>query len=125
MSTTNRPININPLTIRLPVMAVVSILHRISGILVFLLIPILLSALGKSLASPEGLAQIKDAWSAPLVQLFIWALVGSIIFHLIAGIRHLLMDMHMGDSLMAGRWGARIVIICSLLVFIGAYWVWG
>lgn len=120
-----RPININPLTIRLPVMALVSIMHRISGILVFLLIPLLLGALGRSLASPEGLAQVKEAASAPLAQLFVWAMVGAIIFHLFAGIRHLLMDMHIGDSLMAGRWGARIVILCALLAFIGAFWFWG
>ncbi len=122
---TNRPININPLTIRLPVMAVVSILHRISGVLVFLLIPLLLNALGRSLASPEGLAQVKDAWSTPLVQLFIWTLVGAMIFHLFAGIRHLLMDMHLGDSLASGRWGARMVILFSLITFVLAFWYWG
>ncbi len=106
-------------------MAVVSILHRMSGVLVFLLIPLLLSALGKSLASPEGLAQVKDAWRSPMLQIFVWGLVAGLIFHLIAGIRHLLMDMHLGDSLVSGRWGARIVILSSLLVFIAAYWNWG
>ncbi|MBS0286013.1 MAG: succinate dehydrogenase, cytochrome b556 subunit [Proteobacteria bacterium] len=122
---TTRPININPLTIRLPVMAFVSIMHRISGVLVFLLIPLLLGALGRSLASPEGLAQVKEATQTPLAQLFVWSLVGALIFHLFAGIRHLLMDMHIGDSLVAGRWGARIVILCALIAFIAAFWFWG
>ncbi len=106
-------------------MAFVSILHRISGVLVFLLIPLLLSALGRSLASPEGLAQVKDAWSTPIYQLFVWAFIGGMIFHLFAGIRHLLMDIHIGDSLCAGRLGARLVIICSVVAFIAAYWFLG
>lgn len=106
-------------------MAVVSIMHRISGVVVFLLIPFLLNALGRSLASPEGLAQVKDAWSTPTVQVFVWALIGAMIFHLFAGIRHLLMDVHIGDSLCSGRWGARLVIVFSLAAFIGAFWYWG
>lgn len=106
-------------------MAIVSILHRASGVLVFLLIPLLLSALGQSLASPEGLAQVKETWSTPLYQLFIWAFIGGMIFHLFAGIRHLLMDIHIGDSLCAGRFGARLVIVCSIVAFIAAYWFLG
>ncbi len=106
-------------------MAFVSILHRISGILVFLLIPLLLSALGRSLASPEGLAQVKETWSTPVYQLFVWAFVGAMIFHTFAGIRHLLMDIHIGDSRCAGRFGARLVIICSLVAFIATYWFLG
>ncbi|MBS0290090.1 MAG: succinate dehydrogenase, cytochrome b556 subunit [Proteobacteria bacterium] len=120
----SRPINLNPLTIKLPVMALVSILHRISGVLIFFLIPILLSSLSKSLASPEGLAQVKEAWQGPLAQMFIWLFIGSLVFHLIAGIRHLLMDIHIGDSLCAGRWGARCVIISFILVFGLMYCCW-
>jgi len=122
---TNRPININPLSIRLPIMAIVSILHRVSGILVFLLIPLLLSSLNASLASPEGLAQVKDYWQTPICKMFVWALFAALVFHLFAGIRHLLMDVHIGDSHQAGRLGAIIVVVSSLLVIVAAYWFWG
>lgn len=106
-------------------MAFVSILHRVSGVLVFLLIPLLLNALGRSLASPEGLAQVKDSFATPVAQLFIWTLAGALIFHLLAGIRHLLMDVHIGDSLKAGRFGAKMVIASSLIIFVAAFWYWG
>lgn len=104
-------------------MAFVSIGHRISGILVFLLIPLLLWALSLTLASPEGLAQVKDALAGPLAQLMVWGLIAAMIFHLLAGIRHLLMDIHLGESLKAGRLSALIVIIGTvvLLVAVIAY----
>lgn len=113
-----RPININPLSIRLPIMAIVSILHRISGVLVFLLIPMLLWALELSLVSPEGLAQIKDFWRLPLWKGFLWFFFMALVFHLFAGIRHLLMDIHIGDSHVAGRWGARMVMVATLVVML-------
>lgn len=106
-------------------MALVSILHRLSGILVFLLIPLLLWSLNLSLASPEGLAQVKDQWQTPLCKMFIWALFAGLVFHLFAGIRHLLMDMHIGDSYEGGRLGARIVMISAILVIVATYWFWG
>lgn len=121
----SRPINVNPLSIRIPITAFVSIMHRLSGILVFLLIPLLLSSLQRSLASPEGLAQVKDMWETPLCTLFVWAFYAGIVFHLFAGLRHLLMDIHIGDSLCAGRWGARIVLVLSVLVVLLSFWFWG
>ena len=121
-----RPININPLSIRLPVMAVVSILHRMSGILVLLLIPFLLWVLQRTLVSPEGLNQVRDAVSSPGCKAVLWVLLASLIFHWIAGFRHLLMDMHFGDSLRAGRIGAYLVIIVALgLSIVTACWLWG
>lgn len=121
-----RPININPLTIRLPIMAVVSILHRISGVLVFLLIPLLLWTLELSLVSPEGLAQVREYWQAPLCKALLWVLSMAFVFHLFAGIRHLLMDIHIGDSHCAGKWGARVVMIATIVVALAtALCLWG
>lgn len=122
---TKRPINVNPLSIRLPLSALVSIAHRLSGILVFLLIPILLWGFQRSLASPEGLNQVKECFSAPVFKFVIWALLSATLFHLCAGCRHLLMDMRIGDSLRGGRWGAILVLCVSALLIIGtAYWMW-
>jgi succinate dehydrogenase / fumarate reductase cytochrome b subunit len=106
-------------------MAFVSIMHRISGVLVFLLIPLLLVSLSASLASPEGLVQVKEFWQMPIPKFLVWVLFSGLVFHLFAGIRHLLMDMHIGDSLCAGRWGARFVVLISLVVIVAAYWYWG
>jgi len=120
-----RPININPLRIRLPAMALVSITHRISGILVLLLIPFLLWTLQCTLASPETFNQVKDTFSAPGCKLLLGILLAGLIFHLIAGLRHLLMDFHWGDSLTAGRVGAKSVFIIAFLLIAGmAFWLW-
>lgn len=121
-----RPININPLSIRLPVAALVSISHRISGVIVFLLIPILLYILEQSLQSAETYAQISDIFSAQWLKFSLWVLLAGIIFHLLAGIRHLIMDMHIGDSLRGGRIGAILVFaISAMLIVAAATWVWG
>lgn len=119
-----RPVNINPLSIRLPLSALVSIAHRLSGILVFLLIPAMLWEFNRSLASPEGFNQMIDSFHSPVGKFVVWIGLAGILFHLCAGVRHLLMDMHVGDSLKGGRWGARCVVMISFLLILGvAYWV--
>lgn len=122
---TKRPINVNPLSIRLPLSALVSITHRLSGILVFLLIPALLWGLQRSLASPEALNQVKDCFLSPSGRFIVWVGLSATLFHLCAGLRHLLMDLRIGDSLQGGRWGARLVTLISALLILGAaFWVW-
>lgn len=119
-----RPMNINPLSIRLPLPALVSISHRLSGVLVFLLIPVMLWGLRLSLVSPEGLNQVRDCFGSPIGKFVVWIALAGLLFHLCAGIRHLLMDMHWGDSLKGGQWGARMVFFISFLLILGAaYWV--
>lgn len=120
-----RPININPLSIRLPLPAWVSIAHRLSGILVFLLIPCLLWALQLSLVSPEGMAQLKDHLLHPAYKVLLWLLIAGLLFHLFAGIRHLLMDINVGDSKQGGRLGSLIVIAVTLITFVIAFVKWG
>lgn len=114
-----RPININPLSIRLPLSALVSIAHRLSGILVFLLIPAMLWSLNLSLASPEGFNQAIDSFYSPVSKFVVWIFLGGILFHFCAGIRHLLMDVHIGGSLKGGRRGAWLVIVISFLLTLG------
>ena len=124
--TDKRPININPLSIRLPITAIVSILHRISGFLVFLLIPLLLWILELTLKSQSGFSSVQQLLNAPLLKFSIWVFVASLIFHLLAGFRHLLMDMHLGESLKGGRFGAKLVIAVSFVLIAGAaYCLWG
>lgn len=115
---TKRPRNINPLSISLPIGALVSITHRLSGILVFLLIPFFLWALQISLVSPEGFNVLKDYLQSPLYKIVVILAAAGLAFHLLAGLRHLLMDLHIGESLTAGRLSARLVILLSLLLTI-------
>ena len=120
-----RPININPLSIKLPVAALVSITHRVSGLLVFLLIPALLWALQTSLSSPSGFEAVRNCITQDTCRIILWVSVAAIAFHVVAGIRHLLMDVHIGDSKTAGRMGAYLVILVTLVVMAAAFWMWG
>lgn len=120
-----RPININPFSVQIPVGALVSITHRLSGILVFLLIPIMLWAMQLSFESEQSFEQMKAVFDIPLLKAVTWIFLAALLYHLVAGLRHLLMDVHIGGSLRAGRLSAKIVIILSLLLAIeAAYWLW-
>ena len=99
---------------RLPVPGVLSILHRISGALMFLLLPWTLWLLDLSLRSALGyqqLRQVADGWVVKTVlALLAWALL----HHLAAGIRFLLLDMDLGVDRAAARGSAWIVLAVSL-----------
>jgi succinate dehydrogenase / fumarate reductase cytochrome b subunit len=120
-----RPKNLNLLTIRLPLPAIVSILHRISGVILFLLIPLLLWALSISLSSPEDFDSLHQFLSTPLMKFFIWGFLSAFIYHFFAGIRHLLMDVHLGDELKSGRLSAKLTIIISIVfIILAGIWLW-
>jgi succinate dehydrogenase / fumarate reductase cytochrome b subunit len=112
-----RPVYLNLLEIRMPLPAVVSILHRASGALLFLVgIPLLLCVVQRALASPEGWAQVRAAFDAPLARLIALAVAWAFIHHLLAGIRHLLMDAHFGVELPAARRSAALTMVLSLVL---------
>lgn len=116
----NRPKNLNLWTIKLPINALVSILHRAAGVLLFLLLPFLLLALQQSLrsaASYDALTQLFDHW---LVKLFLIACSWAFFHHFYAGIRHLLQDVHWMTTLQKSRFTGKVVLVLvgiSVLLF--------
>jgi succinate dehydrogenase / fumarate reductase cytochrome b subunit len=119
-----RPKNLNLLTIRFPLPAIISILHRVSGAFLFLLIPFILWALQASLTESgfESMQSALDSWFAKLI---FWVLFVPFCFHLIAGVRHLLSDIHIGDTLKRGNQTAKLVIVISgILILLAGIWVW-
>ncbi|MEO8646788.1 succinate dehydrogenase, cytochrome b556 subunit, partial [Pseudomonas sp.] len=120
-----RPVNLDLRTIKLPVTAYTSILHRISGIILFVSLAIMLYALDKSLDSEEGFGQVKACLTSPLAKLVIWGILSALLYHLVAGVRHLMMDMGIGESLEGGKLGSKIVIAVSVVVIVLAgVWIW-
>ncbi|MFH6566939.1 MULTISPECIES: succinate dehydrogenase, cytochrome b556 subunit [Pseudomonas] len=120
-----RPVNLDLGSMKYPVTALTSILHRLSGILLFLCLFVMLYALGKSLSSEEGFNEIKGMLLSPLGKLIAWVLYSALIYHLVAGVRHLIMDMGVGETLQGGKRGSVIVIIVStLLIAACAIWLW-
>jgi len=112
-----RPVYLNLLAIRLPLPGFVSILHRASGALLFLIgIPLLLWAVQRALASPESWAQMRVVVAYPLGKLVVLALAWAYLHHFLAGIRHLLMDLHIGMELPSARWSAAVVFVLALVL---------
>jgi len=120
-----RPVNLDLRTIKLPITAYTSILHRVSGVILFLGIVVMLYALDKSLASEEGFAEVQACLTSPLAKLIIWGLLSALLYHLVAGVRHLIMDMGVGESLEGGKLGSKIVIAVSVvIVVLAGVWIW-
>ncbi len=119
-----RPKNLNLFTIRFPLPAIISILHRISGVFLFILIPLMLWGLSYSLTYP-GFEAFQDWLGNIYVKMILWLVFIPFSFHLVAGIRHLLSDIHIGDSLKGGRRGALLTLVVTLLfVMLAGIWLW-
>lgn len=120
-----RPVYLNILRIRLPIPGIVSILHRMSGVVIFLGLPLLLYLLHRSLISQESFDQLTMTLARPELKWVLWAILAAVTWHVIAGIRHLLMDMGFGESLKAGRVSGLIVILLSgVIILLLGMWLW-
>ncbi len=123
----NRPVNLSmgqvlDVNLKSPV-AIASILHRLSGVIVFLLVPVLLWILDKSLSSPEGFAQVQEIMSGFVVRFIVWVFVAGLIFHFVAGVKHLLADVGVAEELESGRLASTIALILSAIGIFAAF-VW-
>ncbi len=120
-----RPVFLNLTQIRFPITALTSIVHRLSGLLLFILIPFMLWALERSLATPEGFHCVGHFFASPVMKFFGWVFLSALAYHLVAGIRHLFMDSGIGESKQGGRAGSIIIIIVSIvLIVLAGVWIW-
>jgi succinate dehydrogenase / fumarate reductase cytochrome b subunit len=99
---------------RLPPSGIVSILHRISGFGMFLLLPFVLYLLQESLRSEISFAHFAGIVDHPLVKIILLGLSWAYLHHFTAGIRHLFMDNHMALDKVAAQKTARWVLVISL-----------
>lgn len=119
-----RPVNLDLRTIKLPITAYASILHRISGIILFVCLVIALYLLGTSLSGPAGFATVKAWMSNFFVKIIVWGMLSALIYHMVAGTRHLIMDLGIAEDLECGRLGAKLVLVISVvLILIAGVWV--
>lgn len=102
---------------RLPLAGIVSILHRVSGALMFLVgIPVLLYLFQNSLRSELSFDRYLATVSSIPVKLFLLVLLWALIHHLIAGIRFLLLDLHIGVQKAQSATGAKVVLVVSIVL---------
>lgn len=120
-----RPVFLNLLKIRLPLPGLVSILHRASGALLFLLLPVLLFLLQQSLASEADFAVLQDWFSRPLVKLALLGVIWAYLHHFCTGLRYLALDLDIGVDLPQARFSAKLVLVVSIVatLLIGV-WLW-
>ena len=114
----SRPVYLNLLKIRLPITGIVSIAHRISGVLLFLAIPFAVYLLDLSIASEQSFARLVELLQQPSLLVLQIILLWSLVHHLIAGIRFLLIDAEVGIELAGARSGAWLVFITEALVIL-------
>ncbi|WP_348225624.1 succinate dehydrogenase, cytochrome b556 subunit [Nitrosomonas sp. Is79A3] len=118
-----RPKHLNLFKIKQPLPAVVSILHRISGALLFFPgIPLVLYSLQTLLQSPQSFETLQDCLRDPVTKVMLLLPVWFFMHHLCAGIRHLALDLHIGVMLPQARMGSMLVVAAGILltVLIGA-----
>lgn len=117
----DRPVFLNPLKIRMPVTAVVSILHRISGMVLILMLPLFLWGLSQVVGSPEDYQDFIIYLQNPFLCFLYWGGITAFVYHLLAGLRHLIMDCGWCESLKLGRVTAYTVLVltASLSIWIG------
>jgi succinate dehydrogenase / fumarate reductase cytochrome b subunit len=100
---------------RLPPAGIVSILHRLSGALLFLLgLPLVLYLFQNSLGSQASFESYKAFVASPLAKLVLLALIWAYLHHFCAGVRYLLLDLHVGTEKDSARKSALAAIAVSL-----------
>lgn len=121
----NRPVNLDISTIKLPITAYVSILHRVSGVALFAGVAVLLWVLEASLSSQASFDELKAVLQGPAVKLVMLATLAALAYHMVAGIRHLIMDTGVGESLEGGQTGAKLVIAVAFIIIVAlGVWIW-
>jgi succinate dehydrogenase / fumarate reductase, cytochrome b subunit len=115
---------LNLFHIRFPIGAMASIGHRVSGVLLLISLPLLALVLERSLQSEVAFESLRVAVSTPWRGLLLVALVWAAAHHVLAGVRHLLMDIGIGSPLAQARSSAWAVILTAAIIALAAAIGW-
>ncbi len=127
MKNDHRPVNVNPgdlARFAWPVTAIASILHRVAGVVLFVAIAFALYAFDISMSSEAGFDQLKGMLGSPLGKFITFGLLAALAYHFVAGIKHLLLDLEVGDTLEGARFASRTtLLIGGILIILSGIWV--
>jgi len=112
-TTTRRPVHLDLLKIKLPIGGIMSIIHRATGVFMFLALPYLIYLLDLSLSGPAGFDAAYAAVHGWIGMLFVFLLMWSVAHHLLAGIRYLLIDVDLGVEKGIARQSALGVVVAA------------
>ncbi|APG17248.1 succinate dehydrogenase cytochrome b556 large subunit [Kosakonia radicincitans DSM 16656] len=114
-----RPVNLDLTTIRFPVTAIASILHRVSGVITFVAVGILLWLLGLSLSSEDGFLTASAIVNSFFVKFILWGILTALAYHAVGGIRHMLMDFGwLEETFEAGKRSANLSFVITVVLSI-------
>ncbi|WP_366515563.1 succinate dehydrogenase, cytochrome b556 subunit [Rheinheimera soli] len=120
-----RPVNLDLTTISFPAPAIASILHRVTGVAMFFALVFVIWAWAVSLSSPEGFEQVKLVLQSFIAKFIAWGTITVLLYHMIGGIRHLIMDMGHWEELKSGNLSAVITIVLwVVLAVLAGVWLW-
>jgi|TARA_B110000259_G_C13950282_1_gene376477 succinate dehydrogenase / fumarate reductase cytochrome b subunit len=123
----SRPINVgigDLASFKWPITALSSITHRVAGVVLFIGVAFMLYALDLSLSSEQGFLSLKEMMVSPLGKFITWGLLSALAYHFVAGIKHLLMDMGLAETLESAQFAAKTTIFFSAaLIALAAIWV--
>jgi succinate dehydrogenase / fumarate reductase cytochrome b subunit len=120
-----RPVNLDLTTISFPAPALASILHRVTGVAMFFALVFVIWAWAVSLSSAEGFEQVKLVLQSFIAKFIAWGTITVLLYHMIGGIRHLIMDMGHWEELKSGNLSAVITIVLWIvLAVLTGVWLW-
>ncbi len=122
----NRPVNLDLTTISLPITAITSILHRVSGVAIFFGMALFIYLFDKSFSSEASFNEIKACIQGSLaLRAAIWLVLTGLIYHAVAGVKHLIMDLGFGETLEGGKkMSSATLVIAVILVVLAGVWLW-
>jgi len=121
----NRPVNLDIRTIKFPLAAITSLVHRITGVILVIGFGLLLYLLQLSLESESGFVLVQELLSGHIVKFLTWAVLACLIYHFSAGCKHLLMDLGIGETNECAQIGSGLVVAFSAVgILIAGVWIW-
>jgi len=101
------------------------LLHRLSGAFIFVGVALMLYLLELSLQSESGFALVLELLDNVIVKFASWAVLSGLLYHLIAGLKHLVMDMGYGETIKGGFIGACVTLALSgIAIIVAGVWIW-
>lgn len=110
-----RPKNLNLLSIKFPMAAIMSVGHRAAGVLLFLSLPYFIYIFQLSIINEAGFIQAKAELHSPLVKLFLLISIWALAHHFFAGIRYFLLDVDIGIE---KKWAQKTAVLVMFLGFV-------
>ena len=120
VSKDKRPVNLDIGSMQLPITAYVSITHRLSGVFLFLVSGLMVWALDTGLRSEEGFNSVSATLAMPVSKAILWLIASALSYHALSGVKHIIMDFGIGETMQGGVTGARIVIV--LAIALAVFW---